>query len=291
MSDAPLTGVARRAGVAAERNSVPVYDSARRPPAMVEELVELWRYRDLVVQLVRRDIVSRYKRSVLGVAWTMLNPLGTTLVTAIVFSQVFGRTEGYPAYVLSGLVVWHFFAQTTLAAMRQLVWGSALLHRIYMPKTSFAVSAVGTGLVNLLLGLIPLFAVIVAMGIPLRPAILFLPVSCLLLAAFALGVSLLLSSVAALFADVAEMYEIAILIWMYLTPIIYPEEIIPDAYRWWLFNLNPMYHLVKLFRLPLYFGQWPSPARLGSAAVVALVALAVGWIVFTRKADEFAYRI
>lgn len=291
MTDAPALGSAQAQPAAAERTDTPVYDSAQRPPAMVEELIEIWRYRDLVVQLVRRDIVARYKRSVLGVAWTMLNPLGTTIVMTIVFSQVFGRTRAYPAYVLSGLVAWHFFAQTTSGAMHQLVWGGTLIHRIYVPKTSFAISAVGTGLVNLLLSLIPLIFVMLVAGVPLRPTILFLPVSLLLLTAFALGVGLLLSTVAAYFADVAEMYSIALMAWMYLTPIIYPEEVIPASFRWWLFNLNPMYHLVQLLRLPLYFGQWPSAARLASAAAVALTTLAIGWIVFTRKADEFAYRI
>jgi ABC-type polysaccharide/polyol phosphate export permease len=93
------------------------------------------------------------------------------------------------------------------------------------------------------------------------------------------------------FPDVAEMYEIALLARMYLTPIIYPEDAIPEVYRWWLFNLNPIYHLIKLFRLLLYFDLWRSPERIAVAAIVALGTLAIGWIVFTRKADEFAYRI
>lgn len=270
---------------------VPIYDSAQRPHPALEELQEIWRYRDLIVQLVRRDIVSRYKRSVLGVGWTMLNPLGTTLILSLVFSQVFGYGRTYPAYVLSGLVVWLFFAQTTVAAMQQLVWGGALLHRIYLPKTAFAISAIGTGVVNLLLSLVPLLILMLVTGVPLRPSVLFLPVSLLLLMAFALGVGLLLSTVAVYFADVADMYNIFLVAWMYLTPVIYPEEIIPAQFRWWLFNLNPMYHLIKLFRLPFYFGQVPSPVRLASAAIVALGTLLIGWIVFSRQADEFAYRV
>lgn len=290
MSEIPLVEAAA-AEPMVRRASVPIYDSARRAPRAVEELTEAWRYRDLVVQLVRRDIVSRYKRSVLGVAWTMLNPLGTTVVMTIVFSRVFGRTEAYPAYVLSGLVAWHFYAQTTVAAMRELVWGSALLHRIYIPKSVFALAALGTGTVNLLLSLVPVVVVGVLTGVRFGPSLLFVPISFLLLTAFTLGVSLLLSTVAAYFADVAEMYNIALLAWMYLTPIIYPEDIISSSFRWWLFNLNPMYHLVKLFRQPLYYGQWPSPARLASAMGISLIALAIGWIAFARKADDFAYRV
>ncbi|MDI7278130.1 MAG: ABC transporter permease [Anaerolineae bacterium] len=279
----------RRGG--AEGFQVPIYDSACRPPAALEELIQIWRYRDLVVQLVRRDVVTRYKRSVLGVAWTMLNPLGTMLVLTIAFSQLFKRTPAYPAYLLTGLIAWNFFAQTTLAAMRQLLWGGSLLHRIYVPKTVFAVSAVGTGLVNLSLALIPLLAVMLVLGVSLRPAIFFLPISVLLLASFALGLGLLLSALTAYFADAAEMYEIILTAWLYLTPVIYPEEIIPPSYRWWLFNLNPMYHLIKVVRLPLYHGTWPGYLTLATAVAVSLVALIVGWLVFARRADEFAYRI
>jgi len=267
------------------------YDSAKRLPAMLEELFELFQYRDLIFQLVRRDIVTRYKRSILGVAWTMLSPLGMMLVLLLAFSTLFGGARATAVYLLSGLIAWTFFAQSTTAAMSQLAHGGTLLHRIYVPRTTFAISAVGTGLVNLVLSFIPLTVVMVLSGVPFPPTILFLPVSVLLLALFALGMGLLLSTLAVYFPDVAEMYQIALLAWMYLTPIIYPEEIVPEAYRWWMFNLNPMYHLVTLFRLPLYHGMWPSLPRLASAAAMALVLLVIGWVVFTRRADEFAYRV
>ena len=271
--------------------ALPLYDSARRPPAVIEELQEIWRYRDLVVQLVRRDLVARYKRSVLGVAWTMLNPLGTTLIMTIVFSQLFGRTPSYPAYVLCGLVPWHLFAQSTANAMRQIVWGGLLIHRIYVPKTAFVLSAVGVGLINLLFALIPVLGVMVATGVPIRSSIAFLPVAVLLLVAFATGVGLLLSTLAVYFADVAQMFDIIIMAWMYLTPVIYPESVLSGGYRSLLLALNPMSHLIHLFRQPLYGGAWPDPGRLGLAAAFSLVTLLVGWVVFTRHADEFAYRI
>lgn len=270
--------------------AVPVYDSTRRPSPVVDELVQAIRYRDLIRQLVRRDILTRYKRSVLGVAWTMLNPLGMMLILTLAFSALFRTTQAFPVYVLSGLIAWSFFAQTTTVAMTSLAWGGSLLNRIYIPRTTFALSAVGTGLINLVLSLIPMAVVMLIGGTPFRPSLAFLPVAILLLALFALGVGLLLSALAVYFPDVAEMYQIIVTAWMWLTPIIYPEEIIPEAYRWWMFNLNPMYHLVKLFRLPIYYGDWPSSVGLASAVGVTLIALVVGWIVFTKKADEFAYR-
>ena len=143
-----------------------IYDSAKRGPVALEELRGIFQYRDLIYQLVRRDIVSRYKRSVLGIAWTLLQPLGMMIILSLVFSTLFQSVKGYPAYVLSGLITWTFFAQTTSAIITQIVWGGALLRQIYMPRTSFAVSAIGTGLVNLVFSFIPLLLIILLTGLP-----------------------------------------------------------------------------------------------------------------------------
>jgi ABC-2 type transport system permease protein len=270
---------------------VPVYDSARTRSRAIEELVEAWRYRNLIIQLVRRDVLTRYKRSVLGVAWTMLNPLGMMLVLTIAFSQIFGGVRAYPAYVLSGLVAWTYFAQVTAAAMHQMVWGGMLLNKIYIPRTVFVLSSIGTGLVNLVLSIVPLVAVLLVTGVPLRWTIVFLPVPMLLLSLFALGISLIISTWAVYFPDVAEMYQIVLTAWMYLTPIIYPEEIVPEVYRQFVFSFNPMYHLVTLFRKPIYEGVIPSFPEVGWAFLATFLVAALGWWIFTRKSDEFAYRI
>ncbi|MBM3152840.1 MAG: ABC transporter permease, partial [Chloroflexi bacterium] len=209
--------------------SHPSYDSARRPPAALEELRGVFKYRDLIYLLVHRDVVTRYKRSVLGIAWTMINPLGTMLVLTVVFSQLFHAIEGYPVYVLSGLLAWTFFSQTTVSSLTQTIWGGSLFHRIYLPRTTFAVSAIGAGLVNAFLTLFPMAAIMLLVGVPLRATMLFVPVSLMILAAFALGVGLLVSTVAVNFPDVVEMFQVLLMAWMYLTPVIYPPEIIPDV--------------------------------------------------------------
>ncbi len=117
-----------------EIDSVPfTYDSKRRKSPALEELTDIIKYRDLIYQLVRRDLVARYKRSVLGIAWTMLQPLGMMIVLTLVFSQLFNRVDGYPAYVLGGLMPWLFFAQTTTSEIQQSVWGGTLVRRIYVP--------------------------------------------------------------------------------------------------------------------------------------------------------------
>jgi ABC-type polysaccharide/polyol phosphate export permease len=272
--------------------SLQIYDSARQHSAALDELREVLRYRELIVQIVRRDILTRYKRSVLGVAWTMLNPLGIMLVLTIAFSQVFGDTkEGYAAYLLSGLIAWTFFSQTTNAAISHLIWGGGLLKRIYVPRTVFALSAIGTGLVNLTLSILPLVIVMLFTGVPIHWTVIFLPVSMLFLALFALGMGLLISAVAVYFADVAEMYQIVLTAWMYLTPIIYPESLLLDSQYRWVALLNPMYHLVRLFRMPIYDGMIPPLPEILLAAAISLATLLVSWVFFTRKADEFAYRL
>ncbi len=268
-----------------------VYDSRRRGPLALEEFRGLLRYRDLIYQLVRRDIVSRYKRSVLGITWTMLNPLGMMIILSIVFSQLFHAVPGYPAYIFSGLVAWNFFSQGTSAAMVQMVWGSSLLQRIYLPRTSFVVSAIGTALVNLVLSLLPLIVVVLISGLPIRPTFLFLPIPIILLTAFTLGIGLLFSAWAIYFPDVSEMYTVALTAWLYLTPIIYPEEIIPAAYRFWVLHLNPMYYLIKVFRQPVYDGVLPQASLLGEAALISGLTLLAGWIIFSSKADEFTYHL
>lgn len=267
------------------------YDSQKRKPPAVEELLDAIKYRDLIYQLIRRDIIARYKRSALGVLWTMLQPLGMMIVMAVVFSALFRQVDGYVAYVLSGLIAWTFFAQTTSAAIFQIVWGGVLLRRIYIPMTSFSISSIGTGMVNLVLSLLPLLIIVWAVKRPITWAILFLPVSILLLTAFALGMSLILSTMSIYFPDVKEMYQIIIQAWMYLTPIVYPADIIPEAYRFWFLHLNPMYYMVSLFRFPIYNGTLPPPDIMVPGALISLATLLGGWIYFAVKSDEFAYKI
>jgi len=268
-----------------------IYDSSKSGLVALDELRAIIRYRDFIFQLIRRDIVSRYKRSFLGVVWTMLNPLGMMLIFSFVFSQLFKSVVDFPVYILSGLVAWNFFAQTTSAAMSQMVWGSSLLHRIYIPRAAFVVSAIGTGIINLLLSLLPLGLIMFFSGVAFQWSLLFLPISILLIAMFSLGVGLLLSAWAVYFSDVAEMYQVILVAWMYLIPIIYPPDLIAEEYRFWLFSLNPMYYLVEIFRLPIHQGVLPSLVMLSIGFGFALVMLGLGWFIFASRANEFTYHV
>jgi ABC-2 type transport system permease protein len=266
------------------------YDSAQRAPLPIEELRQVLRYRYLILQLLRRDLLTRYKRSVLGVAWTMLNPLGMMLVLTIAFSQVFVGIEGYSAYVLSGLMAWNLFAQSSNAAIVNLVWGGQMLKRIYIPRTSFALAAIGTGVINTLLSIIPLLIVVLLNGLPVPWTVIFLPIPILLIAMFSLGVGLLLSSFAVYYPDVAEMYKIVLTAWMYMSAIIYPVDILP-AWAGRLINLNPMYWLVKLFRSLVYVGEIPPWPDIWPSLLVSTGILVLGWWVFSSRSDEMAYRV
>jgi len=267
------------------------YDSLKRKSPAIEELLDTIKYRDLIYQLIRRDVITRYKRSVLGVLWTMLQPLGMMFVMAIVFSTLFHQVEGYIAYLMSGLIAWTFFAQSTNAAIFQIVWGGALIRKIYIPMTSFCISSIGTGLINLMFSIVPLLFIMLVIRRPITWAFLFLPVPALLLTAFALGVSLILSTLTVYFPDVREMYQILIQAWMYLTPIMYPTDILPKAYRFWILHLNPMYYLISMFRAPIYDGVLPSVDILIPGVLISLVTLIVGWVYFSNKADSFAYTL
>jgi ABC-type polysaccharide/polyol phosphate export permease len=270
--------------------NLPTYDSAQRNLAPVVELQEDWRYRDLIFFLVRRDITSRYKRSVLGIAWTMLNPLGMMIVLSIVFSQVFRiAIEDYPAYVLSGLIAWNFFSQTSSSAIYALVWGGDLLQRIYIPRSIFAISSIGTGLINLLLSIVPLVLVMLVIGTPLHLTILLAPLAMFLLALFSLGMGLLISTIGIYFYDVVEMFTIILMAWMYLTPIIYTLDLLPANIQR-LLQLNPMVHLVELFRSLIFYGKIPTLEQWLISTGFAVGTFLVGWLVFTSKSDEFAYR-
>ena len=267
------------------------YDSAQRPPPMLEELREAWQYRDLLAQLIARNLKVRYKRSVLGLAWTMLNPLMMMTILTVVFANLFRvAIEHYAVYFLAAFVLWSFFSQATLTAMTDLVWGGNLLQRIYVPRTVFALAAVGTGLVNLLFALVPLAIIMLATGVPFQATLLFLPVPIALTGLFALGVGLGMSALAITFTDAVDIYQVVLTAWLYLTPVIYPLEVVPESLRW-LFHLNPMYYFVESFRRPIYAGVLPSPLIVLAALVIALTSLIAGWWIFARNADALAYRI
>ncbi|HLN57744.1 MAG TPA: ABC transporter permease [Thermoanaerobaculia bacterium] len=276
-------------GVAGAGSALPLYDSSGRPPRVIEEARALWAYRNLVVEMAIRDIKIRYKRSVLGVFWTMLAPLLNMVALTLVFSALLkAQIRSYPVYYLAGSLFWTFFSQTTSNAASQTRDANEMAKRIYIPRSVFVASAVAVGLVNLALATVPMLLLLLVMRFPLHATWLFLPVGVLLLSLFSAGVSLVLFTVASRFSDVREMYLVFVQTWFFLTPIVYHPSIIPARFRLVLW-LNPMYYLIQTFRRPIYDGLLPEPRFLIPAIAISLTALICGWIYFCRHADQYAF--
>ena len=261
------------------------------PSSLLKSAREIVRHRTLLGVLVERDLKVRYKRSVLGLFWTMLNPLLMMIVFSVVFAEIFRFSfEHFTIYFLSAFVLWNFVAQTTSWSTACLLGYAPLIRKIYVPAAVFVLATVLSGLVNMLLSLVPLAAIMLVVGHPIRASVMFLPVAILLAVFFAFGLSLLLAGICIEFNDVVQIYQAVLLGWMYLTPIVYPLDIVPSRFRW-VIAMNPMYYLVEIFRVPIYGGVLPDARLLWRAGLVAIVALGTGWWVFERRADRIAYLV
>lgn len=258
-----------------------------RPLRAIDELRDIRAHAGLLYELVHRDLTVRYKRSVLGFLWTMLHPLLLMLIFVVVFSTLFrGRAPHYEVYFLSAYIAWNFFAQTVVNGMMAVAWNGALMKRVRVPPTLFTLASTLSGLVNLGLSLIVIFAIMLVTGAPIRVAILFLPVSLFIVAVFTYGVTLALTAVSIFFGDVREMVQAGMPALMYLTPIIYPISIIPERFRF-LVKINPLAYIVEIVRDPIYYGIIPAPATLMLSIVCAIGAVAIGWMIFRHLAPRF----
>ncbi len=258
---------------------------------LINHLLGLWQYGFLLQSLVARQIKVRYRRSVLGIVWTLLNPILMMIIFTIVFSTLFAaNVNNFPIYFLSAFLSWQFFAQSTTLAMTSMINSAPLYKRINVPKYIFVLAAVLSDMINFLLALIPLAAIIVSLGHPLTPAVAFVPLGILVLAVFTTGVSFIVATVCVFFDDITQLYQVLLQAVMYLTAIFYPMEIVPANFRP-LISLNPVYHCVEMIRRPLYLGLPPSPQTLVISAGSAVVALVIGWYLFTHWSDRFVYYV
>ncbi len=277
------------AGPASAPAAVPVYDSARRPHPFVEELLELWRYRDLVLQWSLRNLTLRYKKSALGVLWTLIEPLMLMAILAVVFSTIFKFMDRYPVYLLAGLLLFDFLSRSTLQISDEIVESQSLAKRIHVPRSAFAVAWILTFLVNWLIALLPLLAIMLWFDGQLTWALLTVPLGIVLTALFALGVGLMVATLAAFFQDVRLTYQVLLTAWLYATPIIYPLSIVPESLQGY-FRLNPMLHLCTLVRDPVYYERVAAPETWAIGVALSLGAVLLGWWTFTHWRNAFDYR-
>lgn len=250
-------------------------------------LCQMGKYRYLMKQLVNRDFKTKYRRSVLGVFWSFLNPLLTMSVQYVVFSTLFkSDIPNFPLYLLSGIVCFSYFNEATTMSLNSIVGNATLITKVYMPKYIYPLTRVISSTVNLLLALIPLFVVMLLTKAPSSWALLLLPIGIFFLFCLALGVGMLLSSAMVFFRDTVFLWGVVIMIWMYLTPIFYPESIIADKFLP-VYRLNPLYQIIAFIRTILIEGVSPSPASYGGAILSALIPLAIGIVVFKKTQDKF----
>jgi ABC-type polysaccharide/polyol phosphate export permease len=255
------------------------------------EAFNILRYKELLRNLVMRDIKVRYKRSVLGFMWVMLNPLFMMLILNMVFSEVFKiATKNYTSYLLSGIILWNFFSQSTSTAMPSLLVNSNLIKKIYLPKAIFPLSVVMSAVVNFVFSLVPLFFIFYLTGTSIGGNIIMLPLVVIMVGIFCFGVSLILSTVTVFFHDTIYIYDVGLLALMYMTPVFFPEAIVPERFRL-IFQLNPMYYFVSVFRGSLYLEVPLFYEKLLYAFLFSLGALAVGWFIYDRFKDKVVYHL
>ena len=251
---------------------------------------EIGAYRELLWNLVLTELKLRYRDSLLGFLWTILNPLFSLLILSFVFSRIirFENLPHYTIFLFSGLASWLMIQQTVIIAIGSVVNNQSLIKKVYVPKIVFPLSNVLARFVDhgilllLLLGFMPIF------GVKMGWSLLFLPVSVGLHFAFGLGISLLLATAQVKVRDVQNAAGILFQAFFYLTPIIYPLEALPEKLRP-IFEWNPFYLFVRLIREPVWAGKLPPWEIVGAAVGLAAAALALGLWVFARREKYFIY--
>ena len=254
---------------------------------VVNALVAMRKYRFLIRQLVGRDFKTKYKRSVLGVFWSFLNPLLTMAVQYVVFSSLFRFDQPYyQVYLIVGIVFFNFFTEATGMALGSIIGNAGLITKVYVPKYIYPLTRVLSSLVNLVISLIPLLLVTVVSGIVPTKAYLLVPFALVCLAVFSLGIGLLLAALMVFFRDVQFLWGVLSMIWMYLTPIFYPASILPKSVAWVL-NVNPLYYFITFARTCFMDGISPEPIMYIQCFLMAMGALLVGALVFRKTQDRF----
>lgn len=250
---------------------------------------ELWQYREMIASLVRRDLKGRYKGSVLGFLWMFLNPLLQLCVYTVVFSTIMRNgIEKFYLFLFVALVPWIFFS-TCLSGGTTVVFGQQdMVKKIYFPREVLPIAFTTSQFVNMLLSFLVIFVVVFFSGIKISlSALLYLPVIMLIEYVLALGITFLASALSVYFRDLQQILGIVSMAWMYLTPILYSVDMVPEQFLK-LFYLNPMTSITIAYRDILYYGKCPEMSTLFNATVLGVVVLIVGEIVFSRLQRGFA---
>ena len=258
---------------------------------MIEMVRETYRYRELIWALALKELKIRYKRSVLGFLWALLNPALLMLVLTLVFSTVLRfPIPHYAIFLLSVLLPWTFFSQSLSYAVESIVGNGDLIKKIRVAKLVFPMAAIVSNLINLGLSLIPLALLVLAMRHPFYWTWLYLPVPLLALTIFTMGMAFFFAVANVYYRDVAHILQIVLQAWFYVTPIIYSLDFIPAKYQW-IFKLNPIIYVINGFRLSVYYGMLPRAQSIIASFVCAFVTLFIGFAIFRKNQDAFVFYV
>jgi len=254
---------------------------------MKEQLYTFSRFRHLILLMVKHNFITRYRRSVLGILWSVLNPLLTMLIMTLVFSTLFRfEVANFPLYVLSGQLVFGFFSEASSQAMVSITGSGTIIKRIYVPKYIYPLTQVLSGVINIGFALIAFIIVFIFTSQAVSWTVLLIPIPILYTFVFALGIGMLLSSVMVFFRDIGYIYGVGITLWMFLSAIMYPVEILPPRI-YHLIHLNPLFHYISFFRdltlngtIP---GLWANIICIG----FALAALCAGVYAVMSQQDKY----
>lgn len=246
---------------------------------------------ELIKTLVINALKTKYKRSKLGLSWSMLNPILNITVVSFVFAQIMGMPYSkFVIFYFSGFLAWTLFSNSLLQSSSSLINNEGLIKKVPINLMIFPLVCIGTGLVEFLLSLIVLTFLLFFIGLQLTPALLFLPISLLLLVLFTTGVSLIFSVMTAFFRDIAYILTVIMQLWFYLTPVLYPKKFLLDRCKAFSF-INPMVTYIDLFRDPIVNGHLPSNASIIMAVSLSVFFIVVGLAVFNKYKTQIIFKL
>lgn len=245
-------------------------------------------YTDLIKELVKKDLRLKYRRSFLGYLWSILNPLMIMIIMTIVFSQMFDNNiSNYPVYLIAGRTIFTFVTDSTSKAMISIRGNASLLKKVYIPKYVFPLAKVTSGMIDCVFSMGAMLIVIIVTGTPITWYYLMIPFVVLQAYIFCCGLGFFLAQCVVFFRDMQYIYNAVTTAWMYLTPLFYPIERLPEMVQWVVVHLNPCYSYVTQFRCCVYSASFPEPWMVGAGWAWALGMLLFGLITFKRSQDKF----
>ncbi|MBR2671084.1 MAG: ABC transporter permease [Oscillospiraceae bacterium] len=250
------------------------------------------RYRYLLYNLITRDLKVKYRRSVLGILWSLLNPIMLMLILSAVFSRIFrSGTEYFPVYLILGQTLFSFFNGATSSALFSVVGASALIKKIYVPKYIFPLEKIMFEFVNLLFSLVAAFLMIIIFGVPFSWTMLMFPIPLIAMLIFVIGLGMFLASLCVFFRDIQYLYSVILVAWTYLTPLFYPIEMLEGSWIYWIIKYQPLTCFITYFRNVVIYNTLPTLELNLLCFGYALFALIFGFWFFKKNQDKFILHI